>query len=98
MVNNAAACIPSVVGYFNESASAILNVLYIPLFILIGLFAFVPEVVSGKMKLPEYTEFHKKRTLPIMITSWSVILALLIFAYELVTSVQPIVETAEEMM
>ena len=98
MANNASACVPSVLGYFSEETSMILNIIYIPLFILISLFAFVPEVVSGKMKLPEYTEFHKKRTLPIMITSWSVILAMLLFAYELVTSIQPIAEVAEEMM
>lgn len=90
MVNNAFACIPSLVGYFNETASMVINILYIPLFILIGLFAFVPEVISGRMKLPEYTEFHKKRTLPVMITSWSVIVAVIIFVYELVTSIQPI--------
>lgn len=98
MVNNASVCVTSVVGYFNEGAATVINVLYIPLFLLIGLFAFVPELVSGRMKLPEYTEFHKKRTLPIMITSWSIIAAMLIFVYELVTSVQPIVETAEELM
>ena len=95
MANNAFACIPTVVGYFNEDISMVINILYIPLFLLVGIFAFIPEIISGGMKLPEYTEYHRKRTLPIMITSWSVISAMVIFVYELITSVQPI---AEEIM
>ncbi len=90
MVNNAFACIPSVAGYFSETASIAINIIYIPLFLLIGIFAFVPEIISGRMKLPEYTEFHKKRTLPVMITSWSIIVAVLLFVYELITSIQPV--------
>ncbi len=95
MVNNLAATIPLVVGYFNETASYAINIIYIPLFLLIGIFAFVPELISGRMKLPEYTEFHRKRTLPVMITSWSVILTMVIFVYELITSIQPIVLPVE---
>ena len=98
MVNNASACVTSIVGYFNEEAAVAINILYIPLFLLIGIFAFVPEFISGRMKLPEYTEYHRKRTLPIIITSWSVILAVVIFAYELITSIQPIAEKAEELI
>ncbi len=95
MVNNTFASIPSVVGYFNESASYIINVIYIPLFLLVGIFAFIPEIASGRMKLPEYTAYHRKRTLPIMITSWSVILAMLVFVYDLIRSIQPIAEVVD---
>ncbi len=88
--NNAFASIPSVVEYFSETASYVIGIVYIPLFLLIGLFAFVPELISGRMKLPEYTQHHKKRTLPIMITSWSIIIAMILFVFDLVTSIQPI--------
>ncbi len=98
MANNAFASIPTVVEYFNADAAMIINILYIPLFLLVGIFAFVPEIVSGRMKIPEYTEYHRKRTLPIMVTSWSVIIAMVIFLWELITSIQPIAEAAEEMM
>ena len=90
MVNNLFATLPSVVGYFNETASYVINIIYIPLFLLIGIFAFVPEAVSGRMKLPEYTEYHRKRTLPIMITSWSIIVVMILFVIDLISSVQPI--------
>ncbi|MBQ8175506.1 MAG: CPBP family intramembrane metalloprotease [Oscillospiraceae bacterium] len=98
MANNFFACIPTVVGYFDESASYIINVIYIPLFLLIGIFAFVPEIISGRMKLPEYTEYHRKRTFPIMITSWSMIIAMAIFVYDLIRSVQPIAEVVEDVI
>ncbi|MBQ5319132.1 MAG: CPBP family intramembrane metalloprotease [Oscillospiraceae bacterium] len=89
-VNNAFACIPTIVGYFNESVSYIINIIYIPLFLIIGIFAFVPEIISGRMKLPEYTEYHRKRTFPILITSWSIIVVMVFFVYDLITSVQPV--------
>ena len=90
MANNAVASIPSIVGYFNENASYAINVIYIPLFLIIGMFAFIPEVVSGRMKLPEYTVYHRKRTFPVAVTSWSIIVMMVLYILELITSIQPI--------
>lgn len=98
MVNNAAASLTSLVGYFNEEMGMLINLLYIPLFFVMGMIVFVPEAASGRMKLPQYTAYHRKRTLPIMVTSWSMIVVLLMYIYELITSIQPIVENVEELI
>ncbi len=94
MANNAVACVPSIVGYFNENASYAINVIYIPLFLIIGMFAFIPEIISGRMKLPEYTVYHRKRTFPVVITSWSIIVMMVLYVVELITSIQPIAAAA----
>lgn len=90
MVNNMFACIPTILEYFSETASVVVSVIYIPLFLIIGMFAFIPEVISGRMKLPEYTEYHRKRTFPVVITSWSVIVVMILYVVELIRSISPI--------
>lgn len=49
-----------------------------------------------KVSLPPYTEYHKKRTLPIVITSVWVIIITLIYIYDIVNSVSPIPADAAE--
>jgi len=90
MANNAFACIPTIIGYFSETASYAVNLIYIPLFLIVGMFAFIPEVISGRMKLPEYTEYHRKRTYPVLITSWSIVVVMILYIIDLVSSIQPI--------
>lgn len=90
MANNAAASIPSIVEYFNEDMAFAINVISLPVFLIAGLVVFVSEVASGGMKLPAYTAYHKKRTLPILITSWSMIVVTVFYVFDLVTSIQPI--------
>lgn len=93
--NNIIASIPMVIGYFNEDMTLAVDLIMLPIFLILGLVMFVAEVSAGRMKLPEYTLFHKKRTLPILITSWSMIVIMVFYVLELVTSVGPIAETPE---
>ncbi len=94
MTNNIVASIPSVVEYFNEDLSYTLNFIFLPIFLISGLIVLVSEFASGKLKLPEYNQHHKKRTLPILMTSWSIITIMVFYILDLVTSIQPIAETA----
>lgn len=96
MVNNLFATIPSVVEYFNPETSYLLSVLSIPVFLIIGIIVFVLEIISGGLKLPEYTLHHKKRTLPIMVTSWSIIVTMILFVADLMLSIRPIMEVPPE--
>ncbi|MCX4255872.1 MAG: CPBP family intramembrane metalloprotease [Oscillospiraceae bacterium] len=95
MANNALASIPSVVEYFNEDAAFAVNVITIPVFLILGLVVFASEAASGGLKLPAYTEFHKKRTFPVLVTSWSMILITVIYIADLIMSIQPIEEMPE---
>ncbi len=90
MLNNLVATIPSMVEYVSPDTSYIISLLNIPIFLIAGAVAFVVEASSGRLKLPEYTLYHKKRTLPIMFTSWSMLLILFFYAYDLIASISPI--------
>ena len=90
MANNLIASIPTVVEYFNEDTGYVINFIFLPVFFIAGIIVFLSSVLQGKMRLPEYTLKHKKRTLPIMITSWSMILVMICYIYDIVTSVGPI--------
>lgn len=95
MVNNVIASIPSVIEYFNQDAAAAVNLIMLPIFLILGIVFLVSEISSGKMKLPEYTNFHKKRTFPIIFTSWSMIIIMIIYVLDLILSVGPIQELPE---
>lgn len=92
MTNNAVASVPMIVEYFNEEASTAVNLIMLPIFLIIGIIMLASEISSGRMKLPRYTDFHKKRTLPILVTSWSIITVMIFYGLELITSVGPIEE------
>ncbi|MDE5992336.1 MAG: CPBP family intramembrane metalloprotease, partial [Oscillospiraceae bacterium] len=95
MSANIIASIPTVVEYFNEGAAFALNVIFLPVFLIAGLIVFVMEASSGGLKLPAYTAYHKKRTFPILITSWSMILVTIIYVADLIMSIQPISDVPE---
>ncbi len=95
MAANFVATVPSVAGYFNEDSSLVASVIILPVLLIAGLAVFVYEAASGGLRLPPYTEYHKKRTLPILITSWSMIAVTVFYVYDLITSIQPIAELPE---
>lgn len=95
MAVNTVASIPDIVYYFDPVLSD--DVAY-----MLGILEFVIGAVGIAMimrtyviKLPPYTEYHKKRTLPIMFTSAGMIIIFVIYIFDLVTSVQPVEETEE---
>lgn len=97
MANNALASIPGVVEYFNEDAAFAVSVITIPVFLISGLVVFASEAASGGLRLPPYTAYHKKRTFPILVTSWSMILVTVIYIADLIMSIKPI-EALPEMI
>lgn len=85
--------IGDVIGFFNEELGDSSFVAVYGVEILLGIIGIVLYKKSGeKAKLPPYTEYHKKRTLPIIITSAWVIIVTLLYIYDIVNSVAPIGE------
>lgn len=90
ITNNLAASVSEVVGYFNEEASHIVPYISLAVFFIVGLIVLIVSVSGGKVKLPAYTSYHKSRTMPILITSWSVILVTVLYVIELAASIKVI--------
>lgn len=90
MTNNFMASVSEVVGYFNEEFSYAIPFIMLAVFFIAGLVNIISAAAGGKIKFPPYTSYHKSRTLPIVITSWSIIVVTVLYAIELVTSIQPI--------
>ena len=90
MTNNLMASISEVVGYFNEELSYVIPFIMLPVFFIIGIIVLISAAANGRVKFPAYTSYHKSRTMPILITSWSVIVVTVLYVIELVTSIKPI--------
>ena len=90
MTNNLIASISEVVGYFNEELSYVIPFIMLPVFFIIGIIVLISAAANGRVKFPAYTSYHKSRTIPILITSWSVIVVTVLYVIELVTSIKPI--------
>ncbi|MDE6600509.1 MAG: CPBP family intramembrane metalloprotease [Oscillospiraceae bacterium] len=95
MSANTIASVQTVVEYFNEDAGLAVSVISLPVLLIAGLIVFVSEAASGELKLPAYTAYHKKRTFPVLITSWSMIAVIVFYVVDLITSIQPIREIPE---
>lgn len=91
MANNLIASVSEVAGYFNKEISYAIPYITLAAFFITGLIVLIVSVSGGKVKFPAYTSYHKSRTLPIIITSWSVIIVTVVYIIELITSVKPIV-------
>ena len=96
MANNLSVEIISIVGYFDEPMANILNLLSIPVFIVIGIIILANMIPKGEIQLPPYTERHRKRTFPIMITSWSMILITIFYIIDTIGSLGFVDYSAEE--
>lgn len=90
MANNLMASVSEIVGYFNEEISYIIPFIMLPLFFIIGLIVIISAAVGGRIKFPAYTPYHRSRTLPILITSWSMIIVTALYVIELIASIKPI--------
>lgn len=95
MAANFMATIPDIAAYFDKA-------LYEPVYYIVaafefavGLAGFIYIVKNDGIKLPPYTEYHKKRTLPIMVTSAGIIIITAIYVFDICASVEPVEEAAE---
>lgn len=96
MTNNFVASISTVVSYYNEDTGYVVSLLFLPIFFIIGIIVLLSSIMKGKMKLPEYSAKHRKRTLPIMITSWSMIVVMIFYVFDIITSIGPIENPVQE--
>lgn len=96
MANNLFAEIISISEYFDENMSYVLSLISIPIFLVIGVIVLVNMFLKGEIKFPPYTERHKKRTLPIVITSWSIIAITVLYIIETITNLGPVDESVQE--
>ena len=90
MTNNLMASVSEVVSYFNEEISYVIPFIMLVIFFIIGIIVLISAAVNGRIKFPAYTSYHKSRTIPILITSWSVIVVTVLYFLELVLSIKPI--------
>ncbi|MDE6132733.1 MAG: CPBP family intramembrane metalloprotease [Oscillospiraceae bacterium] len=90
MTNNLMASVSEIVGYFNEDTAYIIPYIMLIIFFITGIIVLISAAMNGRIKFPAYTSYHKSRTLPILITSWSVIVVTVLYVIELVTSIKPI--------
>ena len=91
---NSMMCISEMAGYFSDELG---NAAFEAVFaaeIILGIIGIILYRKSGeKAVLPPYTKYHKKRTLPIILTSAWVIIISLIYIYDIINSVSPITDT-----
>ena len=96
--NNAMGSIPMVIGYFDEDAALVVNLLMLVIFFISGIIVFVHSFMTGKLELPKYDASHKARTMPILITSWSTIVVMIFYIIDLIGSVQRIETPPQELL
>ncbi len=90
MTNNLIASISEIVGYFNEKMSYVIPYIILVIFFITGMIVLISAAVNGRVKFPAYTSYHKSRTMPVLITSWSIIIVTVLYIIELVMSIKPI--------
>ena len=95
MAVNFAASIPDLASYFDEALYDPVYYIISALEFVLGLIGSIYIIKNDGIKLPPYTEYHKKRTLPIMITSAGIIIITAIYVFDVCTSVEPIEEAAD---
>ncbi|MCH5194461.1 MAG: CPBP family intramembrane metalloprotease [Oscillospiraceae bacterium] len=86
-VNNASGAVPLIILYFNEDMAHLVDLLMMIVFFTAGLIVTVRTFTSGDLKLPEYTMWHKARTLPILVTSWSTITVMVFYIIDFIGSI-----------
>ncbi len=95
MSMNFMASISDVAYYFDESLETPVYFMVSAAEFAIGIIGFIYVLKMDGLKLPPYTDYHRKRTMPIMITSVCVIIITLVYVYEIASSIEPI-EAAED--
>lgn len=97
---NGMMCISDIASYIGEELSEPAFYVVWVAEILLGLWGVRLYVRSeNRPKLPPYTDYHKKRALPLLITSVWVIIITLLYIYDIYNSVAPITaDIAEELV
>ena len=92
MFINATATVSTFVEYFaGEDISETVWTVMIILYLFIGLIAFLILLFGRKIKLPEYTEYHRKR-MPIMFTCISLWLVLAYYIGDIILTFGPMTD------
>ena len=86
MINNLFVSLAEIISIYNETASNFFFLGFGVLFFIGGLVTIILLFVKGKIHFPSYTEYHKRRTFPILVTSICMYIMMIIYIYELVNS------------
>lgn len=92
LINFFASSVSFVEYFLGEDISSAYWTAAIILFIVIGLISFIAVLASGKIKFPEYTEYHRKRTFPIMLTCVSFWILAAYYIYTVISVCGPATE------
>ncbi|MGN0553760.1 MAG: lysostaphin resistance A-like protein [Oscillospiraceae bacterium] len=97
---NGMMCLSDIAGFIRDELAEPSFYVVLAVEIILGLWGIRIYIRNeNKPKLPPYTAYHKKRTLPILITSVWVIIITLIYIYDIYNSVAPISsDIAEELI
>ncbi len=87
----------SFVQYFiSEEVSNMYWTVALLLFGVIGLIALIALLAAGKIKFPEYTEYHRKRTFPIMLSCVSFWVMLVYYVISVISVFGPVTDKLME--
>ncbi|MBQ7991011.1 MAG: CPBP family intramembrane metalloprotease [Oscillospiraceae bacterium] len=97
MFINASATVSSFVEYFfGENAAGTVWMIMILLYFIVGLIVSLVLIFGKKIKWPANTEYHRKRTLPLMLTCISFWLLMALYIYNVVDSTGPLTDLMKE--
>lgn len=95
MALNTAASIPGIVELFDSSLYDGAYSFVVQAEYAIGAVTMMILWSKGEIKMPPYTDYHKKRTLPVLFTSAAMIVIMIIYCVDIVLSVEAVEKTAE---
>ncbi|MBQ8825538.1 MAG: CPBP family intramembrane metalloprotease [Oscillospiraceae bacterium] len=90
---NTAASVSDIAMFIDESLYDPAYYIVCALEFVIGTAVLVKVIAAKEIKLPPYTAYHKKRTLPVMLTSVPMLVIFAVYIYDMISSVAPIEET-----
>lgn len=95
-VLNALMCISDIAALGGEEYANAAYLIVIVAEFVIGLAFFAYLLMTSGIHFPNYTQYHKKRTLPVLICSVPMLIVFGYFIFECFSCIKPIEETADE--
>ncbi len=91
-INTVASSSEFVEYFFDEETSASYYNVIIILFLLIGLVSVIAAAVKGSIRFPEYTEYHSKRTFPVIVTCVSFWIMMIYYVTDILSKFGPVTD------
>lgn len=90
---NTMASVPDIAMFIDDSLYTPVYYIVSAVEFVIGAAVLIKVISAGEIKLPPYTAYHKKRTLPVMVTSVPMLIIFAVYVYDMISSVAPVEET-----